>query len=261
MRRLPVPLKVIALSEDWCNLSNDNNKLKEYQQPLLETQERFKELITSIQDMVFTLDVTGCCTGFYGQWAAKSGLLNMGNSCGRLDGILGDSYDEFENDILPKVLKGQDMMYDCRLGEVMGGKQAQISLSPIYDEEGRISGAVGVGRDVTVQNMVLEALRESENMYRGLVETTPYGIILTDLTGQIQMVNQQSAYLHEFGDSEEMIGKNLFSLLEPGGGKRIHELFSKVIEEGKAHRAECNLLTNGGKSFLSEIMTSLILCI
>lgn len=238
---------------------NDITELKENQQQLRESQEQLKVLITSIQDMIFTLNLEGRCTGFYGQWATKAGVLDAEYIGETLHHIFADSYEEFERDIFPKVLAGQDVMYECQLGSVMGGKQAQISLSPIYNENHQIAGVVGVGRDVTVQQMVLEALRESENMYRGLVDTTPYGIILTDISGRIQIVNQQSAFLHNFDDLEEMMGKNFFSLVELEEQKRMQGLFSKVIEKGKAQKAEFSLVKHNGGSFLSEVITSSVL--
>ena len=234
----------------------DISELKEQQQQLQKSQERFKALISSMQDMVFTLDLEGVCSGFYGHWVSRFGLSDEDVKGKKLDLILGASYAKFEQEIVPKILDGQHLMYDCRLNLPTGVRDVQISLSPMYDEYAQIDGIVGVGRDITVQKMALESLRESENMHRSLVEATPYGIIMTDISGQIQMANQHSARLHEFDDPEEMLGRNLLALVMPEDRKRVQRIFLKFLATQQPQTVECILLKNKGTSFVSEVMTS-----
>lgn len=238
---------------------NDITEFKKNQQELQKSQERFKALVNSMQDMVFTLDVTGACSGFYGHWALKSDLSTMMVKGKTLEKLLDSNYIEFVQHIMPQVLEGKDILYDCTLSLPIGIRDIQLSLSPLYDEYREINGIVGVGRDITLRKMAVEALRESENMHRSLVEATPYGIIMADRVGQIHMANQQSASLHGFNESEEMLGHNLFTLVLPEDRSLIEKQFSKVILSGQPQVLECVLVTKEGSSFTSEIMTSVVL--
>src|SRR3712207_8220111 len=48
-----------------------------------------------------------------------------------------------------------------------------------------------IGEDISVRRQAEDALRESEEKYRRIVETVNEGIWIVDLTGRIEFINQQ----------------------------------------------------------------------
>jgi PAS domain S-box-containing protein len=70
----------------------------------------------------------------------------------------------------------------------------ELSVSPVYDEEGRLTNFVGVQNDITVRKRVEEALRKSEDRLRLAVESTGLGTWdFNTLTGELRWDEQCKA--------------------------------------------------------------------
>jgi PAS domain S-box-containing protein len=81
-----------------------------------------------------------------------------------------------------------------------------VNKFPLRDAGGNISGLVGIDFDITESKLSEQALRESEERYRALVETLPHGIAEADLRGTLTFANP--AILKMLGCSaEQFIGK------------------------------------------------------
>lgn len=90
-----------------------------------------------------------------------------------------------------------------------------VHASPIRGPDGEIEGAVGIIRNITCQWRADEALRQSEERYRSLVELVPHGIAEVDLSGVITFAN--SALCGMLGcPPHEMIGRPVWEVTEPG---------------------------------------------
>ncbi|MBN2761503.1 MAG: PAS domain S-box protein [Bacteroidales bacterium] len=82
----------------------------------------------------------------------------------------------------------------------------------------------GLILDVTEKRMAEERLRESEQLYRSIVEMAPDGITLIDLTGKILMCNKQMATLLGYDDIDQVIGLKVTDVIAP-------ELHTKLIQD------------------------------
>ncbi len=82
-----------------------------------------------------------------------------------------------------------------------------------------------------------QSLRLSEARYRTLVETSPGLVVLLDLNGNIDMVNQWWIGLFGYENQEEMVGKNMLVFIAPEDQSRVAESFQKTLEGGAAKRS------------------------
>ncbi|MEJ2210542.1 MAG: PAS domain S-box protein [Anaerolineae bacterium] len=102
-----------------------------------------------------------------------------------------------------------------------------------------------------------EALRESEERYRTLVETSPDGIVLLDLSGAILMINQQMLKLYG-GDGEELLGQRAPEFLAPAEQPRAWQGLATLTER-KSFKADVyHLPHKDGGSFPAAIRATLV---
>jgi PAS domain S-box-containing protein len=84
-------------------------------------------------------------------------------------------------------------------------------------------------RDISAQMRTEEALRESEEKYRTLVETTSDFIWEVDASGTYTYVSPQVRRILGY-EPEELLGKTPFDIMPPGEAIRITDEFRKYVE-------------------------------
>ncbi len=102
-----------------------------------------------------------------------------------------------------------------------------------------------------------ESLKESEERYRTLVETSPDAIGMADLDGRLVMANQQAARLYGVDSPSEFLGRSMFELLVPEERERAVSLM--VQEMGRStslSNLEFTFLRQDGSSFPAELSVS-----
>ena len=62
--------------------------------------------------------------------------------------------------------------------------------TPLFDEEGRLTGAVNMLVDITDRKRAENTLRESEERFRAIVETTPECVKLVAADGTLLLMNE-----------------------------------------------------------------------
>jgi len=126
--------------------------------------------------------------------------------------------------------------------------------------EGSMSYVYGVFIDVTERKRAEEALRESEERYRTLVETSPDAITLADLNGNIIVTNDRGARLMGFDSVQELraSGKRVYDFIAPEDRERALENTRKTLETGSVRNIEYQAIRKDGTSFPGEISASLV---
>lgn len=112
--------------------------------------------------------------------------------------------------------------------------------------------------EVTAHKLSEENLKKSEVHYRSLVETSPYSIIVADLTGRITFCNRQTLYMHGFKGMEEIIGTSCFDLFAPECRQRAADAAQQSLINGGFRNVEYTLIRKDGSRFPAEASASLI---
>ena len=98
-----------------------------------------------------------------------------------------------------------------------------ISVSPLYDFNGRSIGSIHSARDITSLKKSEQALRESEERYHQLSEATLEGVLLSEAT-RILVANQVLADMVGF-DIDTLKGMSLVRFVAPQDRSRLIDYF------------------------------------
>jgi PAS domain S-box-containing protein len=98
--------------------------------------------------------------------------------------------------------------------------EVAISISPIKDSKGRVTGLMGISRDIGSKKQVAEALRTSEARTHAILAAAPTGIVTFDEKGRIDSFNPTAEQM--FGmTAVEVIGHSIGSLLQGPDAKKF----------------------------------------
>lgn len=104
-----------------------------------------------------------------------------------------------------------------------------------------------------------EALRQSEERYRSILDNMEDGYFEVDLDGNMTFCNQAEARM--FGlTQEKMIGMNYREYTDPENAQKVLEIFNRVYRTGLPHKGfEWKVINWDGSTFYVETSVSLIL--
>jgi PAS domain S-box-containing protein len=117
--------------------------------------------------------------------------------------------------------------------------------TPMRDSHGNLIGVLGISRDITSRMQAEEALRESEEKYRTIVETAQEGIWILDAEYRTVSVNAYMAELLGY-TPDEMKGRPIIDFLYPEELQN-HDLIAAERKKGIAGIFERLYLTKGGE--------------
>jgi PAS domain S-box-containing protein len=112
--------------------------------------------------------------------------------------------------------------------------------------------------DITERKRAEDALRESEERYRALVETSPDGISLTDLEGRVLYCNKQALALLGFKSMQEVLGRNSFDLIAPEDRQRAVDNAQETLKMKSLSQIEYTLIRKDGSRVPVELGASLV---
>jgi PAS domain S-box-containing protein len=171
----------------------------------------------------------------------------------------GEQDQAFYRDLWETVLAGRgwhgELLNRRKDGSLYVDEQ---TITPVRDGRGELSHFIAVKQDITERKEMEKALRESEDLYRTLVGTSPEAITLTDLNGKVLFCNLQAARLQGFQRAEEVVGQSAFDFIAPEDRPLALENEKRMLEAGGVTSIEYSLLRRDGSRYPAELSASLV---
>jgi PAS domain S-box-containing protein len=217
--------------ESFSVILQDITDRKRVADALCESEERFRNMADSCPSMMWVTDAKGSV-----QFINSASRQFLGATCEQL------AADAWRPAVHPDDLAGPIAFHqavderrpfreDFRVRRADGewrliGFNAVPRLSP----SGEYMGHIGLSADITDRNRSEATLRESEERFRIMADSSPIGIWVTDAEGGTRFINKK--YREFCGQASEEVDKNEWrSLIHPDDAPGLFEALECSLKE------------------------------
>jgi len=163
---------------------------------------------------------------------------------------------EFQ-DLGPEVISTGEALpfYEMAIHRPRGQRVIMLGTKvPLLDAHGDVSHVVTFEIDITDRKRIQQALSDSEELYRLLVDLSPYGIVLHDANG-ILFVNPAGCRILGASEPDAIIGHNYLEFIATSDRKEAEERLKQILERGESlEQAERHLVSLDGREI--DVATS-----
>lgn len=218
---------------------------------LQESQIRLKSVITGAPLILWMMDPQGIITLSEGRGLSRIGLV-PGQVVGQSIFDLNAGNPE-TLEFMRRALKGEEV---TSILEDQQGEVFETHYTPEFDQAGNLTRVIAVSEIITERIRFENALRESEERYRSIIDNSPDGILLTAPDGRIFSANLAAQQI--FGMSEEEICQAGRAGVVDLDDSRAIAFLEERNRTGKA-RGELTLIRKGSEKFPAEVTSTVFL--
>ena len=218
-------------------LLSDITERKRSEEEAREARYMQQLIMNNIPQGVFWKDRRSTYLGCNNVFANAVGLESADSIVGKTDYDLSwsteqaESFREYDRRIMENDAPEYHIIEQKRKAD---GKLAWVETNkvPLHDAQGNVIGILGTYEDVTLRKRVEEALRESEEKFRSLVETTSDFVWEVDFNGVYTYASPQVRDLLGY-EPEEVLGRKPFEFMPQDESARVMTEFSALAREHK----------------------------
>jgi PAS domain S-box-containing protein len=232
------------------------------QEQLRRSEERFRLLISAVEDYaIFMLDTEGRVTSWNAGAQRSKGYTR--------DEIVGRHFRTFyppevqesghpEHELEIALREGHYEEEGWRVRKDGTRFWANVVITAVHDDDGRHIGFAKVTRDVTDRRQAEEALRQSEERFRLLVETVQdYAIFMLDPDGRIVSWNAGAERTKGY-TADEIIGQHLRIFYPPEKQAERHpeHELELALRDGRYEEEGWRIRKDGTRFWANVVITA-----
>ncbi len=149
-------------------------------------------------------------------------------------------------ELLRRVNAGEQVNLELKIHTLKGAPLwLELRASPVRLPTGEIVAIFGIARDISSRKQVEQALSESEQRFRSLIEVIPQQVWTADPEGNICFVNQRT--VDYFGvPAGQIYGSGWESLIHPEDLEDVRCRWRRVVSEGTLYEVQFRLRRKDG---------------
>lgn len=206
-------------------IGHDMTQRKQAELRLRESEERYRLLFDSADELISVYDRNGVCQLMnrkLADWFGAQPERLVGKSFQELHPP--EAGAEYARRVRQAIDSGETAEYEDEVLFPMGGRWLFSRVHPIPDKSGGFAAAQIISQDITQRRQAEQALRENESLYRGLVDNMSDGVAVYEAVD-----DGRDFVFREFNRASQRITRaDRKEVL----GRRVTEVFPGVRELG-----------------------------
>lgn len=223
---------------------------KRAEDALLESEERYRTVVSNTPVVTFVTDEKGIFSLSEGMGLAKLGL-KPGQVVGRsVFDVYRDSSTILE--AMKKALSGVHQRNEVTVQGIV----FDVFYSPVFDQNGKVVKVIGVSNDITDRKKAEEELLRSEEKYRTIFENVQDVFYQTNMDGIFMEVSPSIEHLTGYTRAE-IIGSNVNVFYHDLNDRIL--VLDTILKNGELKDYELKLKTRSGEIKYGSVNARLIL--
>ena len=220
---------------------------------MAESEKKYRTLVTQSPDGIFIVDLQGTFLAVNKAMCERLKYSEEEFLSMKIWDIVPEKYVDLHKKRLADILRGEAPNEAAEY--VVRGKDEKMHyieiLSSPYFRENEVIGFQGIARDITERKKAEQALSESEQRYRNLVENAPDVIYTLASDGTITSLNPAFEKITGWPRSE-WLHKQFAPILHPDDLSRGLEFLQRVLKGEKIVPFELRVLGKSGDYLTAE---------
>jgi PAS domain S-box-containing protein len=213
-------------------MTTDITDRKRADEELRRSEQHYRALVETTHDLVYTTDRRGFIAYVNPMLSRLLGYAGDELLGKPFTDILAPEYADFARNSFRKAMRGSPIrIYEAEMLRKDGTQfRVEFNTATLTDADGKLTGRMGIGRDVTERRKMEQALRDGEDELSAIYENAPLILMLIDDRWKVHKANTFASRL---------TGKSPGELIDLRCGEALCCLHALDVPEGCGHGPSC----------------------